>query len=96
MEVLIKTSTDSNKVDIYNAIRGLKNVVVVKVEQNNYLDSKKTNTFEYSLLHMKYIAYTDPKKDMLTIKSEALIGSKINGLLQFIPRFNTMNKIKTY
>jgi hypothetical protein len=96
MEVLIKTSTDSNKVDIYNAIRGLKNVVVVKVEQNDYLDSKKTNTFEYSLLHMKYIAYNDPKKDMLAIKSEALISSKIKGLLQFIPRFNTMNKIKTY
>ena len=96
MEVLIKTDTDVNKVDIYNSIRGLKDVVVVKVEQNSYLDSKKTDKFEYSLLHMKYIVSADPKKDIFKIKTNALVTYKVNGLLQFIPRVNTLKKIKTY
>jgi hypothetical protein len=96
MEVLIKTDTEVNKVDIYNSIRGLKDVVVVKVEQNTYLDSKKTDKFEYSLLHIKYIVNTEPKKDIFKIKTDALTTHKVTGLLQFIPRLNTSNKIKTY
>jgi len=96
MEILIKTDNEVNKVDIYNEIRGLKNVVVVKVEQNSYLDSKKTDKFEYSLLHMKYLVLNEPKADINRIRTEALVTNKISGLLQFIPRYNTLKKIKTY
>ncbi len=38
IEVLIKTSNDENQVYIYNEIRGLKDVVVVTVEQNDFLN----------------------------------------------------------
>lgn len=96
MEILIKTDNEVNKVDIYNEIRGLKNVVVVKIEQNTYLDSKKTDKFEYSLLHMKYLVTSEPKADIGRIRTDALVTNKISGLLQFIPRYNTLKKIKTY
>lgn len=96
MEVLIKTSTSINKVHIYNQIRALKGVVVCSVEQNEFLDSKKTDRFEYSLLHIKYIVNTTSTEDMKVIKNEALIANKIEGLLQFIPRYSTTIKKGDY
>jgi hypothetical protein len=45
---------------------------------------------------MKYIVSADPKKDIFKIKTNALVTYKVNGLLQFIPRVNTLKKIKTY
>ena len=34
IDVLIKTSTGINKVEIYNQLRGLAGVVVITIEQN--------------------------------------------------------------
>jgi hypothetical protein len=96
IDVLIKTTANINKVEVYNQIRALTGVVVVTIEQSEFLDSKATDKFEYSLLHMKYIVNTEPKKDIFRIKTDALITHKVTGLLQFIPRLNTSNKIKTY
>ena len=45
---MIKVERQSNKVDIYNEIRAIEGVVVVKVEQNNYLNTFITNQTEYS------------------------------------------------
>jgi hypothetical protein len=39
IEVLIRTDADSNQVFIYNKIRGIKNVVVVTIDQNDFLQS---------------------------------------------------------
>ena len=90
IDVLIKTVADINKVTIYNEIRGITGVVVVTVEQSEFLDSKATDKFEYSLLHMKYLVKSDPKSDVNAIKLDALQTNKIEGLLQFIPRYTTM------
>lgn len=86
IDILIKTSSDINKVEIYNQIRGLSGVVVVTVEQSEFLDSKATDKFEYSLLHMKYLVTSDSKTDIDRIKKDALMTTRIPGLLQFIPR----------
>jgi hypothetical protein len=96
IDVLIKTASDINKVEVYNQIRALSGVVVVTVEQSEFLDSKATDKFEYSLLHMKYIVNSDPKTDIDKIKSDALITTRIQGLLQFIPRYQTIKTIGKY
>jgi len=43
IEVMIKVERQANKVDIYNEIRGIDGVVVVKVEQNTYLNTLITD-----------------------------------------------------
>jgi hypothetical protein len=96
IDVLIKTSTDTNKVEVYNQLRALAGVVVITVEQNEFLDSKATDKFEYSLLHMKYIVTSDPKTDIDNIKKDAMITTRISGLLQFIPRYKTTQNIGKY
>jgi hypothetical protein len=96
IDVLIKTSTDVNKVEVYNQLRALAGVVVITVEQNEFLDSKATDKFEYSLLHMKYIVTSDPKTDIDNIKKDAMITTRISGLLQFIPRYKTTQNIGKY
>jgi hypothetical protein len=96
IEVLIKTSKDENKVHIYNQIRGLKEVVVVTVEQNEFLQSKSTDTYEYALLFIKYLVTSTPQEDIKKIKTDAMVTTKIPGILQFIPRFGTIEKVGEY
>jgi len=96
IEVLIKTSSESNQVYIYNEIRGIKDVVVVTVEQNGYLKSKDNDKFHYSLLKMKYLSGDVPKETINKIKLDCLVTNKIQGLLQFIPRYGTITKVGEY
>jgi hypothetical protein len=96
IDVLIKTSTDVNKVEVYNQLRALAGVVVITIEQNEFLDSKATDNFEYSLLHMKYLVTSDPKTDIDRIKKDAMVTTRIPGLLQFIPRYKTAQNIGKY
>jgi len=96
VEVLIKTDANVNQVYVYNEIRGLKDVVVVTVDQSDYLKSKNTESHNYSLLKIKYLAETTPKETIQAIKKDALVTNKINGLLQFIPRYHTIEKIGQY
>jgi phosphopantetheine adenylyltransferase len=96
MEVIIITDYNYNRVEIYNRIRALRGVVVLTVEKNSFLDSKSDTKKEYSLIHIKYIVSKDPLADMQKIKVDALITSKIHGLLQFIPRPKTAVKKGTY
>ncbi len=96
IDVLIKTSTDINKVDVYNQIRGLSLVVVVTVEQNDFLVGQATDKFEYSLLHIKYLVYDEPHADIDLIKKDALITTRIEGLLQCIPRYKTIKQKAKY
>jgi len=96
IEVLIKTSTDENQVYIYNEIRGLKDIVVVTVEQNDFLKSKSNDKFQYALLKIKYLALKEPKAAIDSIKTDSLLTHKIPGLIQFIPRFNTIEKVGEY
>ena len=96
IDVLIKTATDINKVEVYNQLRAVEGVVVITVEQNEFLDSKATDKFEYSLLHMKYIVTSDSKTDIDKIKKNAMITKRIPGLLQFIPRYKTAQNLGKY
>lgn len=94
IEALIKTTTGENKVEIYNQVRALPGIVVVTVEQSDFLDNKATDNYEYSLLKMKYIVKTTPEEDINTIKT--LSTKLIPGLVQFIPRLKTIEKKGAY
>ena len=96
IDILIKTSAATNKVEVYNQIRALTGVVVVTIEQSQFLDSKATDRFEYSLLHIKYLVANDSKTSIDDIKKNALITTRIPGLLQFIPRYQTAKTIGKY
>ena len=96
VDILIKTDKDINKVEVYNQIRALTGVVVVTVEQSEFLDSKATDKFEYSLLHIKYLVTADPKTDIDRIKTDCLVTTRIPGLLQFIPRYQTAKQLGKY
>jgi hypothetical protein len=96
IEVLIKTSTDENQVYVYNEIRGLKDIVVVTVEQNDFLKTKSNEKHQFALLKMKYLASEEPKAAINSIKTDALVTTRIPGLLQFIPRYNTIEKVGEY
>jgi hypothetical protein len=95
-QVIIKTDYNYNRVQIYNLVRALKGVVVVTIEQNNFLDSKRTPQHEFSLLHIKYISTKDPVTDIKRIQIDGLSVNKIHGLLQFIPRIQTIRKVANY
>ena len=96
IEVLIKTSAEENQVFVYNEIRGLKDIVVVTVEQNDFLKQKSNEKHQYALLKMKYLALKEPKAAIDSIKTDALVTNKVPGLLQFIPRYNTIEKVGEY
>jgi hypothetical protein len=45
---------------------------------------------------MKYLASEEPKAAINSIKTDALVTTRIPGLLQFIPRYNTIEKVGEY
>jgi len=95
-DILIKTAAEENKVEIYNEIRALNGVVVVTIEQSDFLDNKANDKYEYSLLKMKYIGRGDAKTSVKDIGIDAVTKNRIPGLLQFIPRYNTIIKVGSY
>ena len=95
-DVLIKTDADQNKVEIYNEIRALNGVVVVTIEQSDFLNTKATDKYEYSLLKVKYIGRGDAKSSIKEIGIDAVTKNRVPGLLQFIPRYNTIIKVGSY
>jgi len=95
-DVLIKTAADQNKVEIYNEIRALSGVVVVTIEHSDFLDTKATSQYEYSLLKVKYIGRGDAKTSIKDIGIDAVTKNRVPGLLQFIPRYPTIVKVGSY
>lgn len=96
IEVLIKTNSNYNQVLIYNEVRALPGVVVVTVQQSDFLDNKATNVAEFALLKLKYIVSSTPEEDIQKIKVAASTTHKVDGLLQFLPRLQTIEKVGQY
>ena len=61
-----------------------------------FLKQKSNDKFQYALLKIKYLALEEPKVAINSIKTDALVTSKIPGLIQFIPRYNTLEKVGEY
>jgi hypothetical protein len=93
VQVIIKMKNDFNFTEIYNQIRGIRDVIVVKVIDNEQLNSASNDLYNYSLLEMKYISEGNAVETAKNIKSEAL---KIPGLVKFEVRTRTILKIRNY
>lgn len=95
-DVLIKTEAEQNKVEVYNEIRALEGIVVVTIVHSDFLDRKRTPQYEYSLLKVKYIGRGDAKTSIKDIGVNAVTKNRVPGLLQFIPRYDTIIKVGSY
>ena len=96
VDILIKTDKKINKVEVYNQIRAIENVVVVTVEQNDFLISKSTDQFDYEMLHLKFLSGGEPRETVDEIKKQAMISGRIPGLRQFIVRYQTIQSKGKY
>jgi len=97
-QVLLRSETSYNKVDIFNQIRAVSGVVVVNIVSNDYLESKRTKDYEYSLLKVKYIVNKSPIDDIKALGIKMLKGDgeqipKIDGIVSFLPRLKTIRKV---
>ena len=98
-QVLLKTQTDYNKIDLFNQIRAVSGVVTLIVIHNDYLESRRTPQHEYSLLKIKYIVSKSPQDDIKSLGLKVIKGDGsslkggIDGVLQFLPRIQTIRKI---
>ena len=93
VQVIIKMKNDFNFTEIYNQIRGIRDVIVVKVIDNEQLNAASNDLYNYSLLEMKYISEGNSVETVKSIKTEAL---KIPGLVKFEVRTRTILKIRNY
>jgi len=93
VQVVIKMKSDFNFTEIYNQIRGIKDVIVVKVVDTEKLDAASTDNYKYNLLEIKFISEGNALNTIKMIKHEAL---KIPGLVKFYVRTKTLLKIRNY
>ena len=93
VQVVIKMRTDFNFTEIYNQIRGIRDVVVVKVIDTEKLDAASTDDYKYTLLEIKFLSKGNALDTAKMIKHEAL---KIPGLVKFYVRTKTLLKIRNY
>ena len=82
-----------NATEAYNQVRGIKDVIVVKVINNDKLESLSDANYDYALLEIKFINNGTPQETIQSIKQSAL---KINGLVKFFPREKSLVKIRNY
>jgi hypothetical protein len=93
VQIIIKMKSDFNFTEIYNQIRGIKDVIVVKVVDTEKLDAASTDNYKYNLLEIKFISEGNALSTIKMIKHEAL---KIPGLVKFYVRTKTLLKIRNY
>jgi hypothetical protein len=93
VQIVVRMRTDYNITEIYNQVRGVKDVIVVNVVDNEQLDAASTKDAKYGLLEIKFLSSGTPTNTVKAIKHEAL---KIPGLIKFLVRTKTLLKIRNY
>lgn len=94
MQVIIKIEKKkSNNTEVYNQVRGIQDVVVVKVINNDQVEALSDANYDYQLLEIKFINEGTPEQTISMIKEKAL---KILGLVKFFPRAKSLVKIRNY
>ena len=94
MQVIIKVEkAKANQTEIYNQVRAIKDVVVIKIVTNNKLESLSDANYDYALLEIKFINEGTPEETIKMIKDAAL---GIDGLVKFFPREKSLVKIRNY
>lgn len=99
VDIIVKTDKNKvNKVDVFNTIRALPDVITLSPIQLDSLEAKNDENYEWSYLKLKYLVIKDPNVEIDEIRGKAIRGfedkPKVEGLLQFIIRHQTIKKIK--
>lgn len=94
---VIKSNADYNKLDIFNKIRGIKDIVTVKVLKSEQLEKLSKDGVEFNLLKVKFITSTDPLEKLEKIKDQILHSKittdKIVGVLNIAFKTDDLKKI---
>lgn len=94
VQAIIKVDkSKKNSTEVYNQVRAIKDIVVVKVINNDQLDAKSNKDFDYALLDIKFLNESTPQETLSNIKKNALA---INGLVKFFLRDKSLTKIRNY
>ena len=94
MQVIIKIDKEkSNNTEVYNQIRGIKDIIVIKIVSNPKLEAMSDDRYDYELLEIKFINEGTPEETISMIKKAAL---NILGLVKFFPRAKSLLKIRNY
>lgn len=84
---------NTNNTEVYNQIRALPGVVVVKVINDERIENLSNDIYDYQLLEIKFLNRGTPSDTLTEIKRQAL---SIYGLVKFYPRERTLRKIRNY
>jgi hypothetical protein len=94
VQIIIKVDNKNvNNTEVYNQIRALPGVVVVRVINDERIENLSTGDYDFQLLELKFINKSTPSETINEIKRQALT---IFGLVKFYPREKTLNKIRNY
>ncbi len=94
MQVIIKIDKQVvNNTEVYNQVRGIKDVIVIKIVSSEKLEAMSDDKYAYELLEIKFINEGTPQETIKMIKENAL---KITGLVKFFPREKSVLKIRNY
>jgi hypothetical protein len=83
----------ANNTEIYNQVRAIQDIIVVKIVNNEKIEALSDNNYDYALLEIKFINEGTPEQTISMIKEKAL---KIVGLVKFFPRAKSLVKIRNY
>ena len=73
MQAIIKIEKKkSNNTEVYNQVRGIQDVIVVKVINNEQVEALSDNNYDYALLEIKFINEGTPEQTISMIKEKAL------------------------
>ena len=94
LQVIIKIEKKkTNNTEVYNQVRAIQDVIVVKVINNDQVEALSDTNYDYQLLEIKFINETTPQETVNNIKQKAL---SILGLVKFFPRAKSLVKIRNY
>lgn len=92
-KVLISVSKDFDRGDIFDNIRAIPNVIIVKPKDSDYLNSKETDEIGFSFLFIRFTGSSNAVNELKRIKKLALRGGfdfkPVEGLLSF--KYNPAN-----
>jgi cell division protein FtsX len=94
IQVVIKVDNkNANNTEVYNQIRALPGVVVVRVINDERIENLSTGDYDFQLLNVKFLNNSTPLETIQNIKKQALT---IYGLVKFYPREKSLTKTGNY
>ena len=88
--VIIKTKKEASVVEIFDRIRAIEFVTIVRAIEDPRVERINDASGNYSLIKMKFLAGMSMKDTISYIKKKAL---QIDGLMKFYIRTNTINPV---